>query len=257
MDALSEAILRLIRRHDESDRRLARIETALGLSAFSPEAAPREADPEPPAPAGRPPEAEPPSVQLPVKAADGAPPRQLPAPPPAPDSGRPNELETQVGLTWISRIGAITLIFFVAFFFKYAVDNQWIGETGRIALGILAGLACMGIGDRIWRAGHQTYAQADCGLGIAGLYLSFYASFSFYHLLAQSVAFALMALTTAFSGVLALHYDSPAIAALGLIGGYLTPILLSTGQDRPLIFFGYILLLDAGAMALLQVRRVR
>ena len=98
-----------------------------------------------------------------------------------------------------SAVLAPSLIFCVAFVFKYAVDNQWIGETGRVMLGILAGLACLGIGDRIWRAGHQTYAQSVCGLGIAVLYLSFYASFGFYHLLAQSVAFALMALTTAFS----------------------------------------------------------
>jgi uncharacterized membrane protein len=257
MDALSEAIVRLIRRHDESDRRLARIETALGIGVPppEPEVMQREREPEPPpAPIERAPEL-PSLVQISTEAHDGAPPPQPSVPGPAPDSGRPRELETQVGLTWISRIGAITLIFCVAFVFKYAVDNQWIGETGRIALGILAGLACLGIGDRIWRAGHQTYAQAVCGLGIAVLYLSFYASFAYYHLLAQSVAFALMALTTAFSGALALHYNAPAIAALGLIGGYLTPILLSTGEDRPVIFFGYILLLDAGAMALAQVRR--
>ncbi len=255
MDALSEAILRLIRRHDESDQRLARLEAALGLSVppRAAETTPREREPESPAPATSAPEAQTPPVAI-------TPPEDAPAPlsagpEQAPDSGRPRELETQVGLTWISRIGAVTLIFFVAFFFKYAVDNQWIGETGRIVLGILAGLGCLGAGERIWRTGHRTYAQAVCGLGIAVLYLSFYASFAFYHLLAQSAAFALMALTTAFSGVLALHYDAPAIAALGLIGGYLTPILLSTGEDRPAVFFGYILLLDAGAMALVRARR--
>ena len=257
MDALSEAIVRLIRRHDESDHRLARIETALGIGVppREPEVMPREREPEPPPPAEPAPESPPLLSQISTEAPNGAPQPQPSLPQPAQESGRPRELETQVGLTWISRIGAITLIFCVAFVFKYAVDNQWIGETGRVMLGILAGLACLGIGDRIWRAGHQTYAQAVCGLGIAVLYLSFYASFAFYHLLPQSVAFALMALTTAFSGVLALHYDAPPIAAMGLVGGYLTPILLSTGEDRPVIFFGYILLLDAGAMALVQVRR--
>jgi uncharacterized membrane protein len=256
MDALSEAIVRLIRRQEDSDRRLARIETSLGIGEppHQPDMMQREREPEPPpAPVERSPEL-PSLVQISSEAQDGAPPPQPPVQP-AQESGRPRELETQVGLTWISRIGAITLIFCVAFVFKYAVDNQWIGETGRIALGILAGLACLGIGDRIWRAGHQTYAQAVCGLGIAVLYLSFYASFAYYHLLAQSVAFALMTLTTAFSGALALHYDAPPIAALALIGGYLTPILLSTGEDRPVIFFAYILLLDAGAMVLVRVRR--
>src|SRR4029077_8735058 len=196
------------------------------------------AEPSPPAETAEPP-ASPPPLQPAAHIA-----------PHAPVSDRPREFETKVGLTWISRIGAITLIFCVAFIFKYAIDNQWIGETGRIVLGILAGLVCLGIGGRIWRRGQQTYAQAISGLGIAVLYLSFYASFAFYHLLPQSIPFALMTLTTALSAALALRYEAPAIAALGLIGGYLTPVLLSTGEDQPIVFFSYIFLLDVGALPL-------
>ena len=246
MDALSEAIVRLLQRHERTERRIARIETALGIV----EAAP-------PVEAMRQPEPAPPPVAAETPAEPPPPPAPQPAVPMplAPVSDRPREFETQVGLTWISRIGAVTLIFCVAFIFKYAIDNQWIGETGRIVLGILAGLACIGAGDSIWRRGQQTYAQAISGLGIAILYLSFYASFAFYHLLPQSVPFALMTLTTALSGALALRYDAPAIAALGLIGGYLTPVLLSTGEDRPVIFFSYIFLLDLGALALVRARQ--
>jgi uncharacterized membrane protein len=248
MDALSEAIARLLRRHEQTERRIARIETALGIG----EAAP-------PVERVRQPEPAPPPVAAEIPAEQPAPPLPpqpaAPMPPLAPASDRPREFETQVGLTWISRIGAVTLIFCVAFIFKYAIDNEWIGETGRIVLGILAGLSCIGAGDSIWRRGQQTYAQAISGLGIAILYLSFYASFAFYHLLPQSVPFALMTLTTALSGALALRYEAPAIAALGLIGGYLTPVLLSTGEDRPVIFFSYIFLLDLGALALARARK--
>ena len=106
MDALSEAILRLIRRQDETDRRLARIETALGLGA-STAAAPVEVQ--------QPQTKEPP--------AEPAAPIVQPLFVPAVLSDRPREFETQVGLTWISRIGAITLVFSLAFVFKYAIDN--------------------------------------------------------------------------------------------------------------------------------------
>jgi len=247
MDALSEAIVRLLERHERTERRIARIETALGIAETAPsmERAPQ-------------PEPAPPPVATETSAEPGPPPSPQPAAPMQPHaavSDRPREFETQVGLTWISRIGAVTLIFCVAFIFKYAIDNQWIGETGRIVLGILAGLACIGAGDYIWRRGQQTYAQAISGLGIAILYLSFYASFAFYHLLPQTVPFALMTITTALSGALALRYDAPAIAALGLTGGYLTPVLLSTGEDRPAIFFSYIFLLDLGALALMRARQ--
>src|SRR5258708_26894202 len=54
--------------------------------------------------------------------------------------------------------------------------------------------------------------------------------------------------------VLALRYESVAIAALGLLGGYLTPLMLSTGEDHPWFLFSYILLLDAGAIILARAR---
>ena len=90
---------------------------------------------------------------------------------------------------------------------------------------------------------------------MAILYLAFYASFGFYHVLSQSLAFVIMALVTALGGALALRYGAPAMAALALIGGYLTPLLVSTGEDHPIFYFGYILLLDLGAAALVRARK--
>jgi uncharacterized membrane protein len=162
-----------------------------------------------------------------------------------------------MGLTWVNRIGAVTLIIGVAFFFKYAVDNQWIGETGRVVLGVLAGLAAVAGGDILWRRGQKVFAQGICGLGVSILYLSFYATFGLYHLLPQATAFVLMVMVTAMAGALALRYDAMAIAALGMLGGYATPILLSTGQDAPWTFFSYLFLIDVGAVALARPRRWR
>lgn len=162
-----------------------------------------------------------------------------------------------MGLTWINRIGVLTLIIGVAFFFKYAIDNQWIGETGRVIIGVLAGLAVVAGGDVLWRRGQKVFAQGLCGLGVSVLYLSFYASFGFYHLLPQAAAFALMVIVTAMAGALALRYDAMAIAALGMVGGYATPLLLSTGQDAPWTFFSYLFLIDLGAVAIARVKRWR
>ena len=226
MDALSEAILRLLRRQEQSDRRLDRIEEALGLS--------QQPAPEPPPP---PPPPAPLSAPLPVT--------QHPSP----------TLEARVGLTWINRIGAITLLLGAAFFFKYAVDNEWIGPAGRVILGLLAGFGLLGLADRLWQRGQRIFAQGLSGGGVALLYLSFYAAFALYHLVPRPAAFLLLLLTTTTTGALALRYQAQAIAALGLLGGYLTPILLSTGEDRPWFFFTYILLLSAAALALGTVRR--
>jgi hypothetical protein len=219
----------ILERLEAIEKRVERIERALRI--FSP-----------PAPAPAPP---------PVGAA--AP----PPPPPSPPPERAPALETRLGLTWVNRIGALTVVLAVAFFFKLAVDNQWIGETGRVVLGVLAGFVTLGVADAMWKRGHRTYAQGITATGVAILYLSFYASFGFYKLLEQAPAFALMALTTAMAGALALRYNAVAISTLGLAGGFLTPILLSTGEDRPWILFPYILLLNAGAIAVARYRRWR
>jgi uncharacterized membrane protein len=251
MEALSEAIVRLLKRVDQTEARLAQLERLLPAGVV-PHA-------EPPVIAVAPPTLPPP---LPVTVEPGV---QTPTPEPAvgeaipafartaetvAETAVPQPLETRMGLTWLNRIGVLTLIIGVGFFFKYAIDNQWIGETGRVVLGVLAGLATLAAGDILWRRNQKVFAQGVCGLGVSILYLSFYASFAFYHLLPQTAAFVLMMMVTAMAGALALRYDSMAIAALGMLGGYATPLLLSTGQDAPWTFFSYILVIDVGAVAI-------
>lgn len=221
LDIVSEAIARLLKKQDEMDQRLARLEAAIS----------------PPLSAAPPAEASPPPLEE----------------PPAPRPKKP-ALETKVGLTLINRIGVITLVLGVAFFFKWAVDNNWIGPAGRVILGILAGFAALAIADFLWRKGQQIFAQGVTGAGIAILFLSIYAAFAFYHLVPQSLAFVCLCVAAAMTVVLALRYASQAIAALGFFGGYITPILLSSGEDRPWFLFSYVLALSAGAVALTKRR---
>ncbi len=226
-DALSElrgAIERLTRNQQQSDRRVEAIERALKI----------DLQPEPPVVAPEP-----------VVASSVA---------PEPAS---SAFETKLGLTWVNRVGAITLILGIAFFFKYAVENQWIGETGRVLLGIVAGMAALAAGDFFWRRDQEIFAQGITGTGIATLYVSFYAAFGFYHLWPQAVVFALLAATTALAGWLALRYSAIAIAALGMFGGYAAPFLLNTGVDHPRILFSFVALLDVSALWLAQLRKWR
>jgi hypothetical protein len=147
------------------------------------------------------------------------------------------------------------LVLGIAFLFKWAVDNQYIGPIGRVILGVIAGLAAIGVADVLWNKGQRIFAQGVTATGLGILYLSTYAAFGYYHLVPQELAFVFMVATTALATALALRYESVAIAVLGLIGGYLTPILLSTGQDRPWFLFSYVLLLNAGALVLARVKQ--
>lgn len=154
------------------------------------------------------------------------------------------ELEAQFGLTLVNRIGAITLAIGIVFFFKYAVDNKWISASGRVVLGLVAGLILIGVADWLRKREQRVFAQGVCGCGLAILYISLYASFAYYQLVPQAAAFVAMASASAFSVILSFRYEHPAIAALGLIGGFLTPPLLHDKQDHPWLLFPYLALLD-------------
>jgi Predicted membrane protein (DUF2339) len=176
-----------------------------------------------------------------------APPPPIPKPARSAGSRRSMRFETAVGLTWISRIAVVTVVLALAFFFEYAFENHWIGESGRVLLGAGCGAAALAAGERLWRTGQRAYAHSLTAAGIAFVFLSIWASFALYHLLPQWLAFAALFLATGGAAALAARYDSAAVALLGLAGGYATPLLLATAGNAWFVL-GYALILDAGAV---------
>ncbi|HEV2690673.1 MAG TPA: DUF2339 domain-containing protein, partial [Bryobacteraceae bacterium] len=253
MDVLSEAIARLLREQEQFNKRLTRMEAALSMQPIVPE--PRPAPPPPPSVETAPPPIEPtPPIVSPPDVSPWIP--EPPAPPPLPETAAPPQaLETNIGLTWVNRVGAVTLVLGIAFLFKYAVDNQYIGPGGRVILGVIAGLAAIGVADWLWNKDQRIFAQGVTATGLGILYLSAYAAFGYYHLVPQGFAFVFMVAITALAVALALRYASVALAALGLVGGYLTPIMLSTGEDHPWFLFSYVLLLNIGALVLVRTKQ--
>ncbi|MEP7271061.1 MAG: DUF2339 domain-containing protein [Acidobacteriota bacterium] len=167
------------------------------------------------------------------------------------------DLEARIGGNWFNWIGIIAICFGVAFFLKYAFDNDWIGPGGRVLIGVAIGIAFLVGGERL-RNRYSSYAYGLSGGGLAILYLAiWFASQNRYNLLPQVIAFILMAVVTAAGSLLAARYDALPIAVLALVGGFLTPILLSTGIDNETGLFGYIALLDAGVLALAYSKQWR
>jgi uncharacterized membrane protein len=254
LEAISEALARLIRRQDERqqeiDARFSRIEAALGIHATAPPVVSTPPPMPPPVPvfAPTPVHYEPPPVPL----------YEAPLPPPVPAAAPPAPgLEARIGLNWINIIGVVTLIFGAAFFFKYAIDNDWVGPSARVALGIVAAAASLFFGDLMWKRGQKVFGQGISGLGLALLYLSFWAAFGLYHLIPQPAAFVLMVMTTTAAVVFAMRYESQIIAVLGMVAGYWTPGALSSGEPHPWILFNYVFLLNLGGIALTRLRRWR
>ncbi len=159
-------------------------------------------------------------------------------------------LEYAVASTWLLRVGMVILVMGIGFFLRYSIDKGWIAPTGRVALAILVGVGLLVAGTRLLGTLYHLLGQALIGGGIATLYFSVFAAVSFYHLIDAYPAFALMALITVAVGVMAVRFDSLLIAVLGIIGGYGTPILLSTGVVNFVGFFAYMLLLGCGILGI-------
>ncbi len=173
-----------------------------------------------------------------------------------PPSRTKEEWEALIGGKLLNRIGALALIIGVGFFLKYAFDNNWITETSRVLIGAAAGAVSLLLAARAEKKGFSVFAQGLVGAGVAILYLSVYAAFNFYHLVPQLSAFLLMAAVTVLAFMQAFRYNSIAVSLLGWLGGFLTPFLLSTGEDNQVGLFSYLFLLDAGVMVVLLKKRV-
>ncbi len=172
-----------------------------------------------------------------------------PLPPPLKHSRTRAEWEALVGGKLLNRIGAFALILGVGFFLKYAFDNNWLNETIRVLIGAVIGAGLLALGNRSHHKGLQIFSQGLIGAGLAIFYLSVYASFNFYHLVPQTVALVMMAGVTVLAFWQAFIYDSLAISVLGWAGGFLTPIMLSTGTPNEAGLFIYVALLSAGLLA--------
>ena len=161
-------------------------------------------------------------------------------------------IESIIGRRWLGWAAICAILFAAAFFLKYAFDNRWIGELGRVAIGVAAGVSMTVAGFKYHQRKWRVFSQILTAGGVILLYLCTYAAFGYYHLATQKAAFAYLAILVAEAACLALLYDAPAIAIMALIGGFLSPVLLRSDRDQYQSLFGYLAALDLGALALLK-----
>lgn len=207
--------------------------------------------PEPSPLAWTPPAIEPEPAPVPEPAAAFAAPPEPPAPPPPPPlapppPSKPFDWESLVGVKLFSAIAGIALALAAVFFLRYSIDHGWLTPPIRMAMGFITGIAVLAVCSLKVAGRYRTTANALDGAGIAILYATTYASYAMWQLLPGGAAFGLMILITAVASFLAIRRDSLFIALLGLLGGFATPALLSTGEDRPVPLFLYLLVLNAG-----------
>ena len=195
-----------------------------------------------------------PQEAVPAVATEEPAPAQTVAAQPAARSGP--DWEFLLGRNWFAIIGGIAVVLGIGFFLKLAFDNNWISDTGRIILGIVVGLAFLGGGEYAQRKVPR-WAQAVTASGAAILYLSIYAAFGLYGLIPAELSFILLAVVVTAAVLLALRYESIVIALLGVVGAFISPLLLGTDLPDERFVLAYILLVDIGILAISAFRNWR
>lgn len=184
-------------------------------------------------------------------------PKPRPAPPPAPAPGL--SLEQFMGAKLFAWVGGLALFLGIIFFVKLSIERGWISPELRTAIGFVIGAGLVGAGVVIQRRKpYATLAHTLCATGIVVLYGVSFAAHALYHIPPFNhalVTFGMMTLITTTAFLLAVRMEAQVVAVLGMLGGFLTPILCSTGHDNPGGLFSYIALLDIGVLAVAKHKR--
>ena len=181
-------------------------------------------------------------------------------PPPAP----PTAVERAMATAWdwlrggnpLAKVGVVILFFGAVFLVKYAAEHSLFPIELRFA-GLGAGAVALLITGWRLRASKPGYAQVLQGGGIAGLYLVSFAAARLYQLLPLSVALAVMVAVAVLAALLAVAQNALAMAGIGTGGGFLAPLLVSTGSGNHIALFSYYAILNLGVFTVAWFRAWR
>ncbi len=166
-------------------------------------------------------------------------------------------LEQVLGLKWTTWVGGLILFLGAGLFVKYSFDRAWLGPWTKVGLSTLAGCALLAAGEWGLKRKMIWFGQGLVGIGLAILYMSAFGTYAFYDLLQPKAVYGVMIAVTVMGMGQAIRHDALSMAFLAVLGGFLTPILLSSGDNARDALFAYVLLLDLGVLAVAWFKRWR
>jgi uncharacterized membrane protein len=160
----------------------------------------------------------------------------------------PRTEEESYGL-FLGKIGIGAVFLGIAFFIKYAFDNNWVSDAGRILVGLIVGISLFSLGQYLKKK-YVNFSEILCGGGIAILYFSVFAAHSYYGLIDSFVASILLFIVTLFTFVFGILTKNVILSVIATIGGFVTPFLVATGNNNMLEIFSYLSLLNLGVLSI-------
>jgi uncharacterized membrane protein len=165
--------------------------------------------------------------------------------------------EQFVGVKLVAWLAGLALFLAAAFGLKYSFEQNLIPPAVRAGAGFVLGAGLLVAGVVLRRREYAVTAQTLAATGVVILYAVTFACRSLFHFEAfgPGLTFAVMTLVTAVAFGLAVRMDAQVVAVLGMLGGFLTPVLVSTGENNPVGLFGYLAILDLGLLAVAWRKR--
>ncbi len=160
------------------------------------------------------------------------------------------------GGSLLVKAGIIILFFGVSFLVKYAAEHELLPIELRLSAAAAGAIVLLAIG---WRLRHSRdiYAQVLQGGGVGILYLTTFAAFRLYSLIPAPLAFFVLVAVAVLSAVLAVLQNACSLAVIGVSGGFLAPVLTSTGAGNHVFLFSYYALLNGGIIGIAWFRAWR
>ncbi len=164
-----------------------------------------------------------------------------------------NHIFAFVQQNFLSILGILTLVLGIGYFVKYAIDQNWINENLRVSLGIVAGIVLIGIGYFL-RKNYAVFSSILCGGGISVFYFTITIAFREYHLFSQNITFGILIFITCIAVFLAYYLKREVLIIFAILGGFASPLMISTGQGNYPFLFGYIAVLNFGMLLITFLR---
>jgi uncharacterized membrane protein len=165
------------------------------------------------------------------------------------------DLEQRIGARWATWVGVVAILFGMGFFLKWSFDNDLLGPQARVTVGLAAGIGLLVNGLLLHRRRDAPYlSDGLAGLGLGMSYLSLFAAHGVYGMIGAGVAFAAMSAVTALGAMVSVVANRQITAVLTVLGGLLTPVLLTVPEPDERNLLAYLLVLDLLVLVIARFR---